>query len=247
MHEAARRCLGPGQGELDRASFEVVFPWGPVPGRRLYGTTGWASAVLTEGLLVPAGSGYRFAHEEFADWVQGTHLDLDEALHALVHRGRTRASAEPGRPREAPPGSEGPCLLPVPRHRIGPVVQALLHRARAQGPVELAQCLEELLPAVDAPRPARRPVPYDDSTWWATHLVRETLLRVPDASGYLGLLRLLTEWIGVWRAQGRDVPGEFGPEFWEALPLPEEERFDNAPGPVPRHVTVTMSKPVSAT
>ncbi|MEV5240189.1 serine protease, partial [Streptomyces cinnamoneus] len=76
VHEAARRCLGPGQGELEREAFEELFPW----------RTGWASAVLTEGLLVPAGSGYRFAHEEFADWLQGTHLDLDAALHALVHR-----------------------------------------------------------------------------------------------------------------------------------------------------------------
>ncbi|KOG38888.1 hypothetical protein ADK38_47090, partial [Streptomyces varsoviensis] len=75
-HEAARRCLGPGQGELDRASFEELFPW----------RTGWAAAVLKENLLVPAGSGYRFAHEEFADWLQGQHLDLDLALTALVHR-----------------------------------------------------------------------------------------------------------------------------------------------------------------
>ncbi|MGA5871644.1 trypsin-like peptidase domain-containing protein [Streptomyces cinereoruber] len=75
VHEAARRCLGPGHGVLDRASFEELFPW----------REGWAPAVLTEGLLVPAGSGYRFAHEELADWLQAAHLDLDTALHALVH------------------------------------------------------------------------------------------------------------------------------------------------------------------
>ncbi|MEU7073850.1 trypsin-like peptidase domain-containing protein [Streptomyces narbonensis] len=75
VHEAARRCLGPGHGVLDRASFEELFPW----------REGWASAVLTEGLLVPAGSGYRFAHEELADWLQAAHLDLDTALHALIH------------------------------------------------------------------------------------------------------------------------------------------------------------------
>ncbi|MFF4492097.1 trypsin-like peptidase domain-containing protein [Streptomyces sp. NPDC001544] len=86
VHEAARRSLGPGQGGLDRATFEAVFPWGPAPSW-LGGMTGWASAVLTEGLLVPAGTGYRFAHEEFADWIQGMHLDLDEALRALVHHG----------------------------------------------------------------------------------------------------------------------------------------------------------------
>ncbi|MBT2395212.1 serine protease [Streptomyces sp. ISL-100] len=85
VHEAARRCLGPGQGELDRESFEEIFPW----------RTGWASAVLTEGLLVPAGGGYRFAHEELADWLQGEHLDIDEALHALVHRAHDPHPPEP--------------------------------------------------------------------------------------------------------------------------------------------------------
>ncbi|MER5974194.1 hypothetical protein ABT112_31565 [Streptomyces sp. NPDC002055] len=76
VHDAARRCLGPGQGELDAAAFEEVFP----------SRTGWAAAVLGAGLLVPAGTGYRFAHEEFADWLQAHHLDLGPALHALVHR-----------------------------------------------------------------------------------------------------------------------------------------------------------------
>lgn len=74
-------------GELDRAAFEEVFPW----------RTGWASAVLAEGLLVPAGAGYRFAHEELGDWVQGAHLDLDAALRALVHR--WHADADAGRAR----------------------------------------------------------------------------------------------------------------------------------------------------
>ncbi|MFC8128002.1 serine protease [Streptomyces sp. NPDC057302] len=119
VHEAARRCLGPGQGELDRASFEEVFPWG----------TGWASAVLTEGLLVPAGDGYRFAHEELADWIQGMHLDVDGALWSLVFRHR-----EP-RPEAA---------LPVPRHRIGPVIQALLLLGRQRGPAELGARLGDL-------------------------------------------------------------------------------------------------------
>ncbi|MFP3987563.1 S1C family serine protease, partial [Streptomyces sp. E11-3] len=105
LHEAARCSLGPGQGELDRESFETLFPW----------PTGWASAVLTEGVLVPAGTGYRFAHEELADWIQGMHLDLDAALHALVHRRRTDTA-----PTEAP---VRPPSLPVPRHRIGPVVR----------------------------------------------------------------------------------------------------------------------------
>ncbi|WP_238696668.1 hypothetical protein, partial [Streptomyces sp. E5N298] len=33
VHEAARRSLGPGQGGLDRESFEALFPWGPAPAR----------------------------------------------------------------------------------------------------------------------------------------------------------------------------------------------------------------------
>ncbi|MDX3637248.1 serine protease [Streptomyces europaeiscabiei] len=232
VHEAARRCLGPGQGELDRAAFEAVFPWGPVPGRRLGGTTGWASAVLTEGLLVPAGDGYRFAHEELADWIQGAHLDLDAALHALVHRGWvTQAEARRGwgtMPSEARirrHARRATRDLPVPRHRVGPVVHALLLLGRQQGPTELAGRLEELLDALDALLPPGAPVP-DDPTWWATRLLAEVLLRVPDATPYTRVLRFLAERIGAWRAQGRGVPGEFGPDFWASLPLPGTERFD---------------------
>ncbi|MFJ1900852.1 trypsin-like peptidase domain-containing protein [Streptomyces sp. NPDC088115] len=157
VHEAARRCLGPGQGELDRAAFEHVFPW----------RTGWASAVLTEGLLVPAGAGYRFAHEELGDWVQGAHLDLDAALRSLVHRwhapgasagesgGRVPHPRRPdtaGSPGTAPAGGAGaaePRTLPVPRHRIGPVIQALLLLGRRQGPAALAHRLADLIEALD--------------------------------------------------------------------------------------------------
>lgn len=133
VHEAARRCLGPGQGELDRASFEGVFPWG----------TGWASAVLTEGLLVPAGGGYRFAHEELADWIQGMHLDVDGALWSLVFRHR-----------EPMPGTVA--ALPVPRHRIGPVIQALLLLGRQRGPAELEARLGDLARFADL-----RPTPHE--------------------------------------------------------------------------------------
>lgn len=201
VHEAARRSLGPGQGELDRESFEAVFPWGPAPAR-LGGVTGWASAVLTEGLLVPAGNGYRFAHEEVADWIQGMHLDLDEALYALVHRSRMHPDA-------AHP-------LPVPHHRIGPVVQALLLLPRHQGHRQLAHRLEELADALDSDRPC----------WWAARLITETLLRVPDATPYQGVLRLLTDRIVARRGHGGGAPSEFGPDFWTALPLPDEERLD---------------------
>ncbi|MGW3818815.1 trypsin-like peptidase domain-containing protein [Streptomyces sp. NPDC005046] len=237
VHEAARRCLGPGQGELDRASFEAVFPWGPAPGRRLAGITGWASAVLTEGLLVPAGDGYRFAHEELADWIQGTHLDLDAALHTLVHRRRAAPAPDSGgtgttassrrharRSRTTAPDSAAD-IPPVPRHRIGPVVETLLLLARQQGTEELTFRLEDLVHAVDDLLP-RAPDPLGDPLWWAGHLCSTVLLRVPDATPYIGVLRLLTERIVAWREQGRAVPAEFGPAFWTALPVPDTERFD---------------------
>ncbi|WP_262059209.1 trypsin-like peptidase domain-containing protein [Streptomyces sp. STR69] len=199
VHEAARRSLGPGQGELGREAFEAVFPWGPAPAR-LGGGTGWASAVLTEGLLVPAGTGYRFAHEELADWIQGTHLDLDEALRALVHRPRTRT----GHP------------LPVPHHRIGPVVQALLLLAREHGTGQLALRMEELAQALDA----------DPHSWWAARLLAEVLARVPDVTPYSGVLRLLADQLVALRQQQDDVPAEFAPAFWISLALPQAERFE---------------------
>ncbi|MEW2620056.1 serine protease [Streptomyces sp. NPDC048106] len=201
VHEAARRALGPGQGELDRASFEAVFPWGPAPDR-LGGGTGWAAAVLAEGLLVPAGRGYRFAHEELADWLQGMHLDLDEAVHALVHRARDPRAGE--------------AVVPVPRHRVGPVVQALLHLGRGQGSRQLAFRLRELVDALD----------LDTGSWWAARLLAGTLLKVPDATPYTEVLRLLAERIVAWRRELRPVPGEFGPAFWTALPVPAAERLD---------------------
>ncbi|MFG3292246.1 trypsin-like peptidase domain-containing protein [Streptomyces sp. NPDC048179] len=197
VHEAARRSLGPGQGELDRESFESVFPWGPVPAH-LGAGSGWASAVLTEGLLVPAGGGYRFAHEEFADWIQGMHLDLDEALHALVHRPRTPQGTHP---------------LPVPHHRVGPVVQALLLLDREYGPSRLAPRLDELAHALD----------LDPGSWWAARLLAQTLLRLPDVMPYTGVLRLLADRVV---GRQRSAPAEFGPDFWTALALPDAERFD---------------------
>ncbi|MEU5365230.1 serine protease [Streptomyces sp. NPDC005925] len=214
VHEAARRSLGPGQGELERAAFEDVFPWGPAPDR-LGGGTGWASAVLAEGLLVPAGTGYRFAHEQFADWIQGTHLDLDEALRTLVHRRGTGDTARP---------------LPVPHHRIGPVVQALLLLPRPYGPQRLAARLEELVGALDA----------DPENWWAARLLAGTLPRLSDATPYVRPLRLLARWLlagrererergrqrGRVRDQGQAVLAEFGPGFWDALAMPDGLRCE---------------------
>ncbi|MDQ1015892.1 trypsin-like peptidase domain-containing protein [Streptomyces afghaniensis] len=200
VHEAARRSLGPGLGDLDREAFEAVFPWGPAPAR-LGGGTGWASAVLAEGLLVPAGAGYRFAHEELADWLQGLHLDLDEALHALggVHKDH-RPDAQPD---------------PVPRHRIGPVVQALLLLARQHGTGPLASRLADLVHALDA----------DPRSWWAARLLAGTLSAVPEATPYTEVLRLLADRIVAWRRQARPVPEEVGPAFWAGVRLSEDERF----------------------
>ncbi len=198
VHEAARRGLGTGHGALDREAFEDLFPAGPVPGRPGDHGTGWAAAVLAEGLLLPAGAGYRFAHEELADWLQGLHLDLDGALRALVHHG----------PRTPPHTG------PVPHHRIGPVVEALLLLARRHGTGRLASRLADLIHALDA----------DPGSWWAARLLTTTLARVPDATPYADVLRLLTDRIVAWREQRRTVPPELGPAFWTALRLPVEAR-----------------------
>lgn len=185
VHEAARRCLGPGQGQLDRAGFEELFPW----------RTGWASAVLTEGLLVPAGEGYRFAHEELSDWLQSGHLDLPAALATLDTLGRG-----------------------VPRHRIGPVLEALLRLPRDEAAVALARLVAVLDGATDP-----------EIRWWAGRLVREILLHAPDATEHLPLLHALAEHVTDprQRAQPADPPREdFGGWFWNRLRLAEEDRFE---------------------
>ncbi|MFD4034508.1 trypsin-like peptidase domain-containing protein [Streptomyces sp. NPDC058637] len=247
VHEAARRCLGPGQGELDRATFEEIFPW----------RTGWAPAVLTEGLLAPAGAGYRFAHEELGDWVQGAHLDLDAALRSLVHRWHTRSTPSPAvasgpagpsrsvealrsvAPPEDPPGAPGapgaePRNLPVPRHRIGPVIQAMLLLERRQGTAALAHRMADLIEAMDrlhAAEAGETAVRPPDASWWASHLLRESLLRVPDARPYLGVLRVLTGRITRRSRAGGGPAGlgpyaVFGPWFWRRIRLPEDDRID---------------------
>ncbi|MEU6758661.1 serine protease [Streptomyces sp. NPDC046685] len=186
VHEAARRCLGAGQGQLDRASFEELFPW----------RTGWAPAVLTEGLLVPAGPGYRFAHEELSDWIQAGHLDVPTALTSLVH------------------GLAGPGL-PVPRHRhrIGPVLEALCRLSPDRLHAELTALVHALNRFAEEPADP-------DRTWWAARLLRETLLRVPDARRHLPVLHALAEHVA------RAGPGDFGGRFWNRLRLPEPDRLD---------------------
>ncbi|MFI2619713.1 trypsin-like peptidase domain-containing protein [Streptomyces sp. NPDC018584] len=223
VHEAARRCLGPAQGELDRASFEDVFPWGALPGAPGC-CTGWASAVLAEGLLVPAGTGYRFAHEEVADWLQGTHLDVDGALASLVHRhrGTARSPVVPEQRRRGPAPTHP---APVPRHRIGPVIEALLTLGRQRGPAELDERLRDLADALTDLTEEATPGgeagavtnaamgAVTDARWWAAHLLRGTLLRVPDAAPHLPVLEGLAE------------RGLFEAAFWLRLPLGETPRF----------------------
>ncbi|MFE1830419.1 serine protease [Streptomyces yangpuensis] len=187
VHEAARRCLGPGHGQLDRTAFEELFPW----------RTGWASAVLTEGLLVPAGPGYRFAHEELSDWLQAGHLDVPTALGVLVHD----APARPG--------------PPVPRHRIGPVLDALRRLAPDRLREELARLVHALNGLAEAPAEAGT-----DRAWWAARLLRESLLRLPDAHPHLPVLHALAEHVAL------AGPGEFGGRFWNRLRLAEPDRLD---------------------
>ncbi|MDN3297446.1 serine protease [Streptomyces ficellus] len=224
VHEAARRCLGPGHGELDREAFEELFPW----------STGWAAAVLTEGLLVPAGAGYRFGHEELADWLQGAHLDLDAALHSLVHRWHEDAPVGlPSRAAGEGSGAEAAAAgLPVPRHRIGPVLQALLLLDRVHGPAALVRRLDGLIEALDrladrasalvgaaawpeaspnaSPEASPEASRVRDAVWWGAQLVGETLLRVPDVRPYLGVLRLLADRVSA-RAVREGGPRQGGP------------------------------------
>ncbi|PNV32430.1 hypothetical protein C1708_09045 [Streptomyces sp. DH-12] len=203
-HEAARRCLGTEDGALDRASFEELFPepgtgFATASGRHGGAAPGWADAVLAEGLLVPAGDGYRFGHEELADWLQGAHLDLDGALHTLVH---------------APAPASAADTEPVPRHRIGPVVEALLCLARRHGAARLSSRLADLTHALDA----------DPGSWWACRLLTGVLTRVPDAGPYADVLRLLADRVVAWREQRRAVPPGLGPAFWTRLRLPVDAR-----------------------
>ncbi|WP_347147197.1 serine protease [Streptomyces sp. W1SF4] len=193
VHEAARRCLGPGQGQLDRAAFEELFPW----------RTGWASAVLTEGLLVPAGPGYRFAHEELSDWLQAGHLDVPGALDGLVHHG---------------PADTGP---PVPRHRIGPVLEALRRLPPAEARLRLDALVAALNTFAEQATAAASPGPvHPDRVWWASRLLRGTLLGADDATGHLPVLHALAEHVA------RSGTGEFGGWFWNRLRLPECDRID---------------------
>ncbi|NJQ06465.1 S1C family serine protease [Streptomyces lonarensis] len=210
LHEAARSSLGP--VVLPREAFAALFPE----------TGGWARAVLAEGVIAAAGPGYRFADEEFADWLQGRHLDLDATLDQLL------TAPDPHLTNLAPP--------PVPRHRIGPVVFALLRTERDLGADALRSRLHRLLDALatapgaadaEPPRSARQSTlgapsggeaatgPGRDLHWWCVHLLGETLLRLPDATRQLDSARRLAVLVGERRAAAADFPAP----FWRRLRL----------------------------
>jgi hypothetical protein len=150
----------------------------------------------------------------------------------------SKASARAGLPPPVPPApaigpASSPRSLPVPRHRAAPVVQALLHCAHR--PATLAHHLTALVEALDheptAPSPpdARRA----DAVWWAAHLVREVLTRVSDAEAYWPVLCGLADRVaaravacGGFDPQALGGLGEFGPRFWQSLPLPPAHRLE---------------------
>lgn len=90
--------------------------------------------------------------------------------------------------------------------------------------------MADLIKAMDRLAPGTRQR-HTDAAWWAAHLLRESLLRVPDARPCLGVLRVLAGRI-TRRSQsggGPDALGpyaEFGPWFWRRVRLPEEDRID---------------------
>ncbi|MGW2254500.1 serine protease [Kitasatospora sp. NPDC001660] len=202
VHEAARRMLGADQGGLGRAGFEELFPV----------TGGWASAVLAEGLFVPAGPGFRFAHGEFADWLQGLHLDLDAALRLLL-----------GEAEDVRPAGEA-CV--VARHRIGPVAAALRRVADTWGAPALDPWLHRLWRALDLRPPGSEPA------WWAGRLLVAGLAASPDVAEHRALLDQLAGRIaeraereGGFGALPVDGLGRFGPAFWTGLGLSVEDEL----------------------
>ncbi|WP_329568216.1 serine protease [Kitasatospora sp. NBC_01266] len=205
VHEAARRMLGPGQGGLGRAVFEELFP----------ADGGWAAAVLAEGLFVPAGEGYRLAHEEVADWLQGQHLDLDATLRLLVEQDRPVAR----------------CV--VPRHRVGAVEAALRSLARARGAAGLDPWLHRLWrplaerdtePGEAADEAAGEPAD-GEARWWAARLLAAGLRAGQDPQAHGDLLELMAERLAAAPARcasGTGPVARFGPGFWAELALPAE-------------------------
>ncbi|MEU6238448.1 S1C family serine protease, partial [Kitasatospora sp. NPDC047058] len=211
VHEAARRMLGGEQGGLGRAAFEELFP---VAG-------GWAAAVLAEGLFVPAGPGYRPAHGEFSDWLQGLHLDLDAALRLLLGE----AEDTPPAPAPGPAAAEGAGRpgedRTVPRHRVGPVAAALRQLAESWGAPALDPWLHRIWRALDLRPPGSEP------GWWAGRLLEAGMAASPDLAEHLALLSQLAVRIaevapaaGGFERLPADGLGRFGAAFWTGLGLP---------------------------
>ena len=205
---------GPGQGELDRAAFEAVFPWGqrrrgsaaapagPPPSSPRACWSPRAPATASPTRSSPTGS-------------RASHLDLDEALHALVHRRAHRP-----RPRDAPPpGARTTASAPSSR-------PLLLLAAAATGPAN-SPC--RLRGAGATPSTPTR------TSWWAARLLPETLLRVPDALPYLGVLRLPRRPASrAWRRAAAPRRPSSGPRFWTALPAAGRRAARPAAPPGPR-------------
>ncbi|MGW4898692.1 hypothetical protein ACWEQL_41655 [Kitasatospora sp. NPDC004240] len=225
VHEAARRTLGEGRGGLTREAFEELFP---VAG-------GWARAVLAEGLFVPAGPGYRPAHGEFADWLQGLHLDLDAALRLLL-----------GEAADTPPPE---AATSVPRHRIGPVAAALRRTAGAGGVGAPEPWLHRLRRALDLRPDGSEP------GWWAGRLLADALAAAPDPAEHRDLLVELADLIvrraaagGGFEALPAAGAGRFGPAFWTGLGLPPDLELDllrrlvRADGPGQPFLTATAGR-----
>ncbi|MFC1407322.1 MULTISPECIES: serine protease [Streptacidiphilus] len=239
VHEAARRMLGPGGGALDRRGFAEVFP------------AHWVPAVLAEGLLVPAGPGYRFAHEELSEWIQGGHLDLAAAMDGLLGTGAgtggVGGSGGPGRSAAGPEaGAAGPQTAAAPPHgshrRGGPRGHAVPppQPPPAPGPVphhRIGPVREALLRLQDDPvaleawlsrlvlrldGPDAAP-PDSEARWWASALLVSVLLRLPDADPYLPLLRSLAARMAA-RARAGDQVLPFA--LWTGLPLALPVRMD---------------------
>jgi hypothetical protein len=192
---------------------------------------------------VPAGTGYRFAHEELSEWIQGGHLDLAAALDSLLgaadgpdapfggadRDGRGAAAAAPGAPHgthrrggprghAVPPPQPPPAPGPVPHHRIGPVREALLRLQ--DDPVALEAWLSRLVLRLDGPEAAP---PDSEARWWASALLVSVLLRLPDAEPYLPLLRSLAARMAA-RARAGDPALPLA--LWTGLPLALPVRMD---------------------
>ncbi|MBB4946617.1 hypothetical protein F4556_002152 [Kitasatospora gansuensis] len=188
VREAARLMLGTGHGTLERAAFAALFP----------AEGGWAGAVLAERLFVPAGPGYRFAHEDLADWLQGGRLDLDAALRLLLE-GTATAPAEGA---ALPAGG-------VPRHRAGVVLWALREVGERHGAAGLDPWLWRLWRGVET-------APGPEQGWWARRLLLDGLAISPELAVHRPLLAAVAERGG----------GGLDAGFWAGLPLPPADRLE---------------------